>query len=142
LPVRFFAGYTGHTRIPQIVSNVTGYTSGWYDTVTGVRAAFDDTQRFSIMVPPAITFISTIEYLTIMNQYAGNASRYFQKPFFIEDGTTAVNDPSGLGAGALPSVFSSGSIINQVTTAPAGFARPINGWILFKLVFNKQRPNA
>lgn len=141
LPRRIFAGYSTHAFMPAILANVSGYTLGWYDYVSGIKAAFDDNQRFSFMVPPALTFLNALEHGRFVQEYAQYPSKYISKPCFIEDGTTAVNDPSALGPGALPSVFSSGSIVNQVTAAPAGFARPINGWLLFKFVFNRQRPN-
>lgn len=135
---RFSADYASNSYIP-ISMAAASLVPQWFDYSTGVKISFNDAQEFSFGVSPAITVLGNPEYLAVSADYASYASKYLQKPYYMESGATSVNSETGVGD-YLPTPPFSPSNILPITTANYNFARPINGWLLFKFVINKTRP--
>jgi hypothetical protein len=136
---RFRAEYAGNSFIP-ISMAAASLTPAWFDYVSGVKISFNDAQKFSFGVSPAITVLGNAEYLAVTAEYTSDPSKYLQKPYYMESGATTVNSETGVGNYLPSSLFSAGNLLS-ITTSNYNFARPINGWLLFKFVINKTRPS-
>jgi hypothetical protein len=135
---RFRADTANNAFIP-ISMAAAGLTPAWFDYVSGVKISFNDNQLFSFSVAPAVTVLGNLEYAAVQTDYTANANKYIQKPYYMESGATAVNSETGV-ANYLPSGQFAPTNLLPITTGTYNFARPINGWLLFKFVINKTRP--
>lgn len=136
---RFRADYSPNSFIP-ISMAAASLVPQWFDYAAGVKVSFNDAQKFSFGVAPALTVLGNAEYLAVTTEYSADPAQYLQKPYYMESGATTVNSETGV-SNYLPSPPFSPSNLLSITTTNYNFARPINGWLLFKFVINKTRPS-
>lgn len=136
---RFRADYLQNSFIP-ISMAAASLVPQWFDYAAGVKISFNDAQKFSFGVAPALTVLGNAEYLAVTTEYSADPTQYLQKPYYMESGATTVNSETGV-SNYLPTPPFSPSNLLSITTTNYNFARPINGWLLFKFVINKTRPS-
>lgn len=123
-----------HTADLSVVAKISTFVAPqWFDYHSGVRLSFNDLQQLTLLVRPSLITIGAIEHSIITADYVANTGSYVEAPYFIESGYS--NVPSGY----LPSSIAGPSVTSL--SLPSDFVRPINGWVLLKLVLNKNRPS-